>query len=224
MATMVWLPVDNTTWGAIEPMLRQRDVLTSGYEAAGFDPYDPATYIREHLNFQTTFQFRYDRNVLSRLAEVAQGKPLTNEHRVACAVQVLAQITESLVEPNISLYELGSGCSNTVAQEQLALFRRIDNTHPQTWADLAAGTVERMTRGNLTEYATRSHRDQNFTARLHRWRVSYIACLKIATLELSRMSAEDKMLELIRWMEEDLCFLIPAVLLANQYFAPNGDS
>jgi hypothetical protein len=29
------------------------------------------------------------------------------------------------------------------------------------------------------------------------------------------MPAEEKMLELIRWMEEDLCFLLPGLILAN---------
>jgi hypothetical protein len=33
---------------------------------------------------------------------------------------------------------------------------------------------------------------------------------------------EAKMLELIRWMEEDLCFLLPGVILANRYLAPDA--
>ena len=36
------------------------------------------------------------------------------------------------------------------------------------------------------------------------------------------MPAEEKMLELIRWMEEDLCFLLPGLILANRYLAPNS--
>jgi hypothetical protein len=47
-------------------------------------------------------------------------------------------------------------------------------------------------------------------------------CLKIASLELNSMGAEAKMLELIRWMEEDLCFLLPGVILANRYLAPDA--
>jgi hypothetical protein len=87
---LIWQPVDNASLEAIQALLRGRDVLTSGYEHLGVDAYDPATYLHDQLLEETSFCFRYDRNVLSRLVEVVQGKPLREEHRVACGIQVSA--------------------------------------------------------------------------------------------------------------------------------------
>ena len=155
--------------------------------------------------------------------EVVQGKPLRKEHRVACGIQALAQITEAVVEPNIALYELGSGCSHADAQEQLALFRRIDHTHPQHWADLATGQTAGFADEQLADWQGQSIKESNYAKTLNRWRASYAACLKIAALELSAMGAEAKMIEFTLWMEEDLCFLVPGVILANRYLAPNAN-
>ena len=222
MQALIWLPVDHTALEALQALLRERDVFTTGYEQLGVDAYDPATYLHDQLLEETSFCFRYDRNVLSRLVEVVQAKPLREEHRVACGIQAMAQITEAVVEPNIALYELGSGCSYYDAEEQLALFRRIDHTHPQHWADLATGLVDGFDDDQLADWQGQSINETNYTKTLNHWRASYAACLKIASLELSAMGAEAKMLELIRWMEEDLCFLVPGVILANRYLAPNA--
>lgn len=222
MQALVWLPVDNASLDAVQALLRQRDVFTTGYEHVGVDTYDPATYLYAQLLEETSFGFRYDRNVLSRLVEVVQGRPLSEEHRVACGIQVLAQITEAVVEPNTALYELGSGCSHADAEKQLALFRRIDHTHPQHWADLATGRADRLTPEQLADWKGKSIKENDYAKRLNRWRASYAVCLKIASLALSEMGAEPKLLELIRWMEEDLCFLLPGVILANRYLAPNS--
>jgi hypothetical protein len=156
------------------------------------------------------------------LAEVEHGKPMNEEHRVACGIQALAQITEAVVEPNIALYELGSGCTHADAEKQLTLFRRIDHTHPQHWADLATGRVNRLDPEQLADWQGKRPKETNYSKKLHHWQASYAACLKIASLELMSMPAEEKMLELIRWMEEDLCFLLPGLILANRYLAPNA--
>jgi hypothetical protein len=103
MEALIWLPVDPTSLAAVGELLRKRDVLTSGHERLGVDFFDPATYIHHQIFRQTTFCFRYDRNVLSRLVEVVHGKPMNEEHRVACGIQALAQITEAVVEPNMAL-------------------------------------------------------------------------------------------------------------------------
>jgi len=75
------LPVDHTAIEAIQALLRERVVFTTGYEHLGVDAYDPAVYLHDQLLEETSFCFRYDHNVLSRLVEVVQGKPLREEHR-----------------------------------------------------------------------------------------------------------------------------------------------
>jgi hypothetical protein len=65
MQALIWLPVDHTALEAIYALLRRRDVLTSGYEHLGADAYNPATYLHDQLLEETSFCFRYDRNVLS---------------------------------------------------------------------------------------------------------------------------------------------------------------
>jgi hypothetical protein len=64
MQALIWLPVDHTALEAIYALLRRRDVLTSGYEHLGVDEYNPATYLQDQLLEETSFCFRYDRNVL----------------------------------------------------------------------------------------------------------------------------------------------------------------
>lgn len=103
MEALIWLPVDYPSVATVEELLRKRDVLTSGHERLGVDFFDPTTYIHHQVFREITFGFRYDRNVLSRLAEVVQGKPISEEHRVACGIQALEQITEAIVETNMAL-------------------------------------------------------------------------------------------------------------------------
>jgi hypothetical protein len=222
MESLIWIPVDNTSLETVEKMLHGRDVFTSGFENLDFNPYEATAYLRESYAHGTEVVFRYDRNILSRLMELVRGENPTDEHRIACGIQVLAQVSKAEIEPNIGLYELGSGTSASDAQREIAVFRRIDNTHPQILANLATGLSNSIDQADLGQAAVGPETMANFEAVLDRWRACYSACLKIAALELAQLGAEEKMLELLRWFEEDLCFLAPAIILANRYLAPNA--
>jgi len=222
MEGLIWIPVDNASLEVVEKMLHGRDVFTSGFKNLDFNPYKAAAYLRERYTHKTQFVFRYDRNILTRLKGLVRGENPTDQHRMACAIQVLAQVSEAEIEPNIGLYELGTGTSAVDAQRELAVFRRIDNTHPQILADIATGLSNSIDHGDLGEASVGPETAANFEAVPDRWRASYSACLKIATLELAQLTPEEKMLELLRWFEEDLCFLAPSIILANRYLAPNA--
>lgn len=222
MNELIWIPVDNASLEAVEIMLQDRDVFTSGFENLDFNPYETISYLRERYVYKTQFVFRYDRNILSRLMELMRGDSPSGEHRVACGIQVFAQVTEAYIEPNIGLYELESGISDSDAQREMEVFRRIDSTHPQILANIATGSSNSIEHADIKDGIVGPEAGANFEAVLDSWRACYSACLKIAALELAQLAPEEKMLELLRWFEEDLCFIAPGIILANRYFAPNA--
>lgn len=151
------------------------------------------TYLRESLDHGTHFVFMMDRNLITRLIFLSRGESATHAHRVAAAVHAFAQTTDSLIEPNMALYELAATDGGDEALSELAEFRRLDNSHPQLFADIAIGRSDTLEVGCLSEEPG-AHRERfDLTMSLRRWRACYTAALKIATLELSPASAEKKM-------------------------------
>lgn len=219
---IVRIPIDEHALTEIETLLMSADVLTTTFQHLGPAVFCAKTYIQESLDHGTQCVFVVDRNLLTRLLSLGRGRSATNEHRVTAAVLAFAQTTESLIEPNMALYELAATAGTHTALEELMEFRRLDNSHPKLFADVAIGRRDSLELVYLSKDPVAELSDVDFTMRLRRWRANYTAALKIATLELSSVSAERKMAGLIAWMQNEFLHIGPAFCLANRYLAPNG--
>lgn len=222
MEYIVRIPIDEFALKEIEALLTEADVFTSPFQSFGSAVSRAETYIRESLDHGTQCVFVLDRNLLTRVLSLGRGERATYAHCVAAAVLAFAQTTESLIEPNMALYELAATASSHSALGELMEFRRLDNSHPQLFADVAVGRRASLELVDLSEDPVAEAPNVDFTKSLRRWRASYTAALKIATLELSSAPAERKMAELISWMQNEFLHVGPAFCLANRYLAPNG--
>lgn len=219
---MVRIPIDERALKELESLLTSADVFTTTFQHLGPAIFLAETYIRESLNHGTKCVFMVDRNLFTRLLSLGRGERATHAHQVAAAVLAFAQTTESLIEPNMALYELAATAEARTARMELLEFRRLDNSHPQLFADVAVGRRDSLDLIYLSGYPVAEAPDVDFTMPLRRWRANYAAALKIATLELSQVPAERKMAGLISWMQNEFLHIGPALCLANRYFAPNG--
>ncbi|MEK6763698.1 MAG: hypothetical protein AABY96_13375 [Nitrospirota bacterium] len=219
---MVRIPIDERALKELESLLTSADVFTTTFQHLGPAIFLAETYIWESLNHGTKCVFMVDRNLFTRLLSLGRGERATHAHQVAAAVLAFAQTTESLIEPNMALYELAATADTRTARMELVEFRRLDNSHPQLFADVAVGRRDSIDLIYLSGYPVAEAPDIDFTKPLRRWRANYTAALKIATLELSPVPAERKMAEFISWMQNEFLFIGPAVCLANRYLAPNG--
>jgi hypothetical protein len=222
MEYMVRIPIDERALKELESLLTSVDVFTATFQHLGPAIFRAETYIRESLDYRTKCVFMVDRNLFTRLLSLGRGERATQAHRVAAAVLAFAQTTESLIEPNMALYELAATADTRTARMELVEFRRLDNSHPQLFADVALGRRDSLDLIYLSGEPVAKAPDVNFTKPLRRWLANYTAALKIATLELSPMPAERKMAGLISWIQNEFLHIGPALCLANRYLAPNG--
>lgn len=166
------------------------------------------------------FQLLPDRNLVTRLAAVAQhGSILKDDKPTRFAVDMMAfcQAMDIEIEPSIAYHELAHRESNATAHDELRWFRPADRNNFLAWVDLAQG---RRTKLELGEPAPLEPIDLAFP--LRRWRRNYIAALKIAELELSTRTPADRARELMRWMFEEFMLAGPAMVFALFYLAPRG--
>lgn len=203
---------------ALAPVLEGAGVFTPGYAPPTVGLCHPDGFLYSHsFQGQSTILLP-DRNIASRFAQIAMGKPATEDLRLVAAVKAFCHFLDILVEPSVAFHELAHKQGNFRANEELAWFRIGDNGDAFTWLDYALGRIDRLPQP-ANEPGVDSH-DLAFP--LRRWRRNYIVALKIAELELSTLTNIQRMLALLDWMHNDFIVAGPAAMLACIYFAPNS--
>lgn len=203
---------------ALASVLEGAGVFTPGYGPPAVGLCHPNGFLYSHsFQGQSTILLP-DRNIASRFAQIAMGKPATDDLRLVAAIKAFCHFLDILVEPSVAFHELAHKQGNAKANEELAWFRIGDNWDAFTWFDYAMGRVERIPLP-AEEPRFDSH-DLAFP--LRRWRRNYIVALKIAELELSGLTNLQRMLALLDWMHDDFIVAGPAAMLACIYFAPNS--
>ena len=119
MEYIVRIPIDESALKEIEVLLTEADVFTSPFHSFGPAVSRAETYIRESLDHGTQCVLVLDRNLLTRVLSLGRGERATHAHCVAAAVLAFAQTTESLIEPNMALYELAATTSSHTALGEL---------------------------------------------------------------------------------------------------------
>ncbi len=199
--------------------LSETDVLVSDRPDPNSEVYSVSHRLLEkHLDEVQTILLP-DRNIVSRMAQVARGEPLNEHRRVAAAVLAFAQCLDIQIEPSIAFHEMAFNEGNSATRDELAWFRVADNGSPHEWVKAGLGAVER-----LPTVRNRPDIDEIDLAKpVGRWRRNYIVAMKMAELELdSTLGSYEKVSALLGWMRDDFILAGPAVLLAFLYFAPNS--
>ncbi|RMQ41507.1 hypothetical protein ALQ04_200044 [Pseudomonas cichorii] len=200
-------------------MLRAASLLTPGYLPPDAGIYEPAVYFyARDQGVQTVIL--PDRNVASRIAQLAKGKETTNDKQLKLSAALLgfAQLLNIDFEPGVSFHELAHRCGNTSAADELGWFRGADNAPPQDILNVALGRTNRVSR----TYSPVEVPHLNLQLPLKRWNRNYITALKILELDLASGKQVDKMLRLLDWMSTSLVFAGPALMLACVYLGTHS--
>jgi len=204
----------------ISSCLNEVDVCVPGYIPPEVGLYHPYGYFyeREVANVKTTLI--PDRNVVSRFAQLAQGRPVQTDQqlRIAAGLLGFCQCLDIEIEPAIAFHELAHKEGNDVALAELEWFRAADSASTHDLMDVGLMRKDALVEG----YLPRKVDAHDLAKPLKRWNRNYILALKMMELELRLTKPIDRVLTLLDWMHDDFMFGGPAALLASVYFAPNS--
>jgi len=198
--------------------LELADIFVPGYIAPNVGLYHPDGFLYENHFQRIKTILLPDRNIVSRMAQVAKGEPIDEQRRLAAAVLAFAQCLDILIEPSIAFHELAPKHGNDTAHDELAWFRVADNGNAHHWVAAALGRRQRIEPPNAATPVAQL----DLAKPLRRWRRNYVAALKIGALELAGGTPLSRLLGLFEWMLRDFIIAGPAAMFACVYFAPNS--
>jgi hypothetical protein len=161
-----------------------------------------------------------DRNLISRMAAIAEGRaryPLHKTNQLAADLMAYCQCMNLNFDPAIAFHELAHKEGNDEANRELSWFRASNDAQALAWVNISRGRAETL--GLLHPALLTSH---DLAAPLARWERNYIVALKIAELELSDRKPIERVLALLDWMLADFFLAGPAAIFASMYFSPNA--
>jgi hypothetical protein len=216
------LPIELDSLAALLARLAEADLLLPTFEATRDQIYSIHTYLRERSLYVATFDALLDRNVLSCVLDLEQGREASEQHRDAAALMAFLQCFDMRIDPALALYEYAAPHGSKSSQAQLRVFRAADNRSPADWASVALGGSETLT---ISSTSTRVGNDDprvDFEMPLMRWRRNYVHCLKIAEIELRGGAPKKRMSEYLDWAFRVYQIGGPPIALASLLFAPNA--
>jgi hypothetical protein len=161
-----------------------------------------------------------DRNVVSRMAQLADGRSVEGDEqlRLAAAMLALSQCFNVEIEPSCAFHELAHKSGNEIAYEELRRFRVADSAHALATIAVALGRNQTL----ALRPVERKDVTHDLAKPLRRWNRNYIISLKIVELEHEDMTSLERVIALLHWMRDEFMFGAPAALLAMTYLAPNS--
>lgn len=222
---MLKLPADYPIEKLIElsKLLEDARVFVPGFIPADIGIYHPFGFFYASEIDQVQTVMLLDRNVTSRLAQLAKGGVLggndMEQRRAIAGILAFAQFLDVLLDPSVAFHELAPTQGNANALDELSWFRVADEGNAYEWLDVALGDADRI----QTVGTPPSVERVDLAKPLKRWRRNYIAALKIASLELTpTLTPIERIQILMDWMFDDFILAGPAAMFACVYFAPNS--
>lgn len=198
----------------IQNILRDTSALIPG-DIWGHDPYNIFAYLYEQKEDGIGGKALFDRNVVSRVVALARGRVLpqnsesAKSYRLSAACLAFCILAEIEVEPGMASYELASVKGHAEAAEELVDFVFADNVHPQFFADIALGRIDRIPRIHLNEIRA----DRNIAAiklpaaslekTILPWYHSYLHVLKAVSLLRGNLNPIQSAEAWLRWQADE---------------------
>ena len=200
------------------------ELMEDGGIVPGYIPADLGVFdliVIEYAKLKgETFLVLPDRNIVTRIAAIAEGRaqfPLDKPSQLAANLMAFYQCMEIDFDPAIAFHELAHGEGNGVAHRELAWFRAADAAHVSAWVSISRGRSQSLGALEIGNIPT-----DDLARPLQRWLRNYVAALKIAELELSERKPLERALALLEWMIEDYFLAGPAAVFASMYFSPKA--
>jgi hypothetical protein len=200
---------------ALEDLLCQARCFSPSF--TGVDPYSIETYIVQFAGYGIETTFLIDRNIYSQILTLAKGATISEKTRVAAGVMAFASCANVGLEPSLALYEGSASGAVGGWKNDLGLFHRADDIHPENWAALALGDAQRFAR-RISPRRLRAEISQYFdpAMKLKSFEFVYPILLKMALISRKKVSCDSKMIALIDWMYDSWHFSAPATVLGSQ--------
>jgi len=104
-----------------------------------FEKYDAAWWRGQHLHSGTRYWLVPDRNVITRVLEIAgneDGKPLTQQQRLAAAVMAFGALTHANYDPEIALLEAADHHGRGALFDEMDLWLSFQNVSAAVYVDM----------------------------------------------------------------------------------------
>lgn len=205
---------------ALSERLAATELCVPGYLPPPVGLFHPDGYFYDqHIERSKTILIP-DRNVVSRMAQLARGRRTGADQQVRTAAGLLAfaQCLDIEIEPSVAFHELAHTAGNEMAWDELGWFRSADNARVHDVMDVALGRADQL-RAPGPPHEVPKH---DLAHPLKRWNRNYIIALKVMDLEMQDLRPIERVLRLLDWMRDDFMFGGPAAMLASVYFAPNS--
>jgi hypothetical protein len=214
------LPISNSDLIAVQDILRQKDIIRTVYLESEFDQYSFIKYSEQIILHKTQFCAILDRNIFSDIIAIAQSKCKnpSETHKTACALLAFLQITGTLIEPGVAIYEYIDSGHYEYAENELLLFRAADNINPIYYVDIALGRSTTLPENILAvenKYTVKSLKGED----IPHWKLIYGLTLKMAILEIKGETNFNKVKSLLQWMYTDYMFISCNIAFAMIYFS-----
>ena len=219
----VHIPFDHKDIKAIEDKIKERDIIRTVYSDEEFNQYTLGSYLEEVHVHGSKFVALFDRNIFSDIIAVARnrgtkGGRIPDTQRTACALLAFLQISKTLIEPGMAIYEYIDSGHFELAKDELSIFRAADNAHPQIFIDIALGRLDTLPAHALTPLKIKNI-EKLEAENIYRWKLHYGLTLKIALIEKAGGRSIEKIKTYLEWMYEDYIFSAPAIVFGVIYFS-----
>ena len=200
------------------------------------DPYDLKEYIIASAAETCKLYAILDNNIITRACSIADGQAArtgsnnTEALRLTAAIMCFFILGGFHLEPSLAIYEKASKADHPTGMRAFELFRIADHIHPQLYADLALGRIERIPEADLSLATILSKENKpditvsDFSRQIAPWQVQYLALLKAASIWREGESTLNAAISYIRWMETDSFFNVAGAIFALAFFGPNRPS
>lgn len=205
---------------ALSEHLTGTEVCVPGYVPPPVGLFHPDGFFYDQHIEQSKTILVPDRNVVSRMAQLARGRRVEMHQQVRTAAGLLAfaQCLDIEIDPSVAFHELAHTAGNEAAWDELGWFRSADNARVHDVMDVALGRTDQVRAPGPPHDAPR----HDLARPLKRWNRNYIIALKVMELEGQDLRPIERVLRLLDWMRDDFMFGGPAAMLASVYFAPNS--
>lgn len=205
----------------LELINRVADLIISPYDRSLLEPYSLEHYLKQKHVHKIKIHALLDRNITSELTKLARnGRPDTPSAKNVLSLLAFLQLADVDIEPGISLAEYSTTCLRPTPDNELFLFRKIDNLPTDYVIDLALSREYSLDiEKTLYKDDIESVAPVKSAEDVHLWKMHYTFSLKMYLLANSESSRFEKINRFMYWAWKDFLMSSIAISYISVFFS-----